>query len=220
LVGPARLSRRSVATVSSPSRVARRPGTPPLQKPARALRWRFAPGSRTEVRTSPGVALGALELVGPARFELATSSSRTRRSTKLSHGPIKECLTERETISRCEQGARGFRRQRLARFEDAGEVKIFAAAFTPVTLAPRTTSHSDAAPLPRLVIGSQSVELVNSGDSRQLGVFFANKETLRQLAIHADRPADKFEALRMDVRWKRWRILGIGKVTGLPNDNS
>ncbi len=27
------------------------------------------------------------EMVGPARFELAASSSRTRRSTKLSHGP-------------------------------------------------------------------------------------------------------------------------------------
>ena len=26
-------------------------------------------------------------MVGPARFELAASSSRTRRSTKLSHGP-------------------------------------------------------------------------------------------------------------------------------------
>ena len=38
-------------------------------------------GSRTKVRTPP------TKLVGPAGFEPAASSSRTRRSTKLSHGP-------------------------------------------------------------------------------------------------------------------------------------
>ena len=102
----------------------------PEDRPASIAR--SAPGSRTELRTSPGLPLrhwgwsdrrdylayrralliwltpvcalragqsnqgsnlaGAISevlgLVGPARFELATSSSRTRRSTKLSHGPI------------------------------------------------------------------------------------------------------------------------------------
>ena len=39
-----------------------------------------------------------------------------------------------------------------------------------------------------------------SSDSRQLRVFFANEEALRQLAIHANRPADKFKTLRVDLR--------------------
>lgn len=35
-------------------------------------------------------------MVGPARFELAASSSRTRRSTKLSHGPTVKDPTGRK----------------------------------------------------------------------------------------------------------------------------
>ena len=53
--------------------------------------FRLAPLRFRELRSN--LAEGLLKqmiLVGPARFELAASSSRTRRSTKLSHGPTTE----------------------------------------------------------------------------------------------------------------------------------
>jgi hypothetical protein len=75
----------------------------PLTHRALPLGWRpFSFALRASqsncVRTSPERTPAAKAMVGPARFELAASSSRTRRSTKLSHGPTK--LTKTSAASR------------------------------------------------------------------------------------------------------------------------
>ena len=72
MVGPARLSR------PLPIGLCHLAGARTLSRSARRSRTEFEP--RRAIQMKKG-------MVGPARFELAASSSRTRRSTKLSHGP-------------------------------------------------------------------------------------------------------------------------------------